>query len=93
MARIINERDSLVVGKFDRIEYYAKFYSSLPESLRNNKLVTFKENLPAEEVLNNDAKDSVLICLDDLMDESFNSPVISRLFSQGRNKGKLFSFE
>lgn len=86
LADIIINRHVLIDKKIDRIIYCAKYATSMPKVLRNNNLIQFHEGLPDEEMVKNEDKKNVLICLDDLLETAFSSDLVSNLFTQGRNR-------
>lgn len=85
-AHWINNQAQFFELEFDKIFYCAKYETSLPHSLRNNKLVSFHENLPTEDLIRNDASKNICFVLDDLMESAFNSDTVSEMFTQGRNR-------
>lgn len=86
LGEILKEREKIIDQKIDRIVYCAKFKTSVPVLLRDDKNIIFHEGLPTEEMIENDSGEKVLFCLDDLLETAFSSDIVSRLYTQGRNR-------
>lgn len=87
VSELILNRNHIFSQQLDRIIYCAKFKTSIPESLREESIITFHEGCPSEEMLENSDGFNVFFIIDDLLESAFSSTIISQLFTQGRNRG------
>jgi len=86
LSEILLNRNELIDRKIDKIVYCAKYETSIPVSLRSDKSIIYHEGLPTDEMIQNEANENILLCLDDLLESAFSSDIVSRIFTQGRNK-------
>lgn len=86
VASLIRNREKVIDKNISKIIYCSQYESSMPKVLLNDSAVSFFSGLPTEEMIENPSGASVLFILDDLMEVSFASDIVSRLFTQGRNR-------
>lgn len=84
VSELIKNRNKCMIDPPKRILYFAKFITSVPQSIQNQ--VEFRSGLPTEHDLENDSNDGLLIVLDDLQHIIFESPIIALLFQQSRHR-------
>lgn len=84
LCEILNNKETIFDKKIDKIIYCAKYRTSVPPKLRNT--ITFHEGIPTDDMIQNDVGENILFCLDDLLESAFSSEIVSRIFTQGRNK-------
>lgn len=82
-AELIRKKDTAFAPVPERIIYCTRFKKSIPESILN--LVEFHQGLPDAELLENGSLERVLIVIDDLQEEIFNSPQIVIAFQTSRH--------
>lgn len=80
---ILNQKRFIGANTLDKIYYCTKHTTSVDDELREH--VTVIIGLPSDEIIENQARKRILICLDDLSSESFSSKNISSLFTDGRH--------
>lgn len=86
LSDIIENQAKLFSTPVDAIIYCAKYATSVPPAVRNNRLVTFHAGVPTEDMVKNEENKNLLFCLDDLLESAFSSEVVSEIFTQGRNR-------
>lgn len=86
ISALIRNREKVIDKKISKIIYCSQYESSMPKELLRDPAVSFFSGLPTEEMIENPSGDSLLFILDDLMEASFASNIVSRLFTQGRNR-------
>lgn len=85
-AQLIKNRTKYINGEFDKIIYCAKYYTSFPEILKKDKIISFHSSIPSEQIFLNQSNENVLIVIDDLSQEIFESPDVANCFVQGRHR-------
>lgn len=86
IAQILKQRKDIIDQPIHKIIYCAKFETSISPLIKNDKNISFNEGLPSEELVRNEENLNLLFVVDDLFDAAYNSPVISDIFTQGRNR-------
>lgn len=87
LAKMISYKNKMFHPPIEKIIYCAKHSSSVPPILLNDDSVTFHEGIPSEDDINDEEGQNILYCFDDLIGEVFDSPLVSNLYTTGRNRG------
>lgn len=85
LSEILSERDKYFDKEIHKIIYCAKYRTSIPHKLQNDKSIIFHEGVPTNEMIENEGGDHILFCLDDLLESAFASDIVSQMFTTGRN--------
>jgi hypothetical protein len=86
IGEMIQRREEVFDKKIDKVLYFSKFSTSIPPQIRNDPIVQFCPGLPTEDLLKNPDNLHILIVLDDLLETVFDSPIVSQIFTQGKNR-------
>lgn len=87
ITNLIVNRRHIFDEQIEKVLYCASYITSLPEALKNEKIVEFHQGTPTEQVFesyeNTDGRlGHTLIVCDDLLESVFQSDTVSKLFSQ-----------
>lgn len=82
-AQLILRSASCIDPPPEKVLYFAKHISSVPQSIKNH--IQFIVGLPTEKHFENPLNQRVLMVFDDLQDEAFKSDIIISAFQRSRH--------
>lgn len=88
VSQLLTHRDKIFQGKIGKILYCCMYETSIPENLKQDKIVEFHRGLPTQQLLDNaDMTDEsyTVVVVDDLLESAFKSSDLSTIFSQVRH--------